>query len=111
MDSDALRSVRNAFYLGLYSEVAKEAQQLPKDNKEVQGQQQSSRGSVSPAQRSDIGRSLVVICWMLHSLVLSASLGRGVRGTRSVGDQPVGLPTLRQRAHRAASSQTAGNIP
>ena len=35
MESDSLRSVRNAYYLGLYSEVAKEVNQLPK---EAQGQ-------------------------------------------------------------------------
>jgi hypothetical protein len=38
MDADGLRSVRNAFYLGLYPEVAKEVAQLSKADKELQGQ-------------------------------------------------------------------------
>lgn len=38
MDGDALRSVRNAFYLGLYPEVAKEVAQLSKADKELQSQ-------------------------------------------------------------------------
>jgi len=44
MDSDALRSVRNAFYLGLYPEVAKEVAQLPKADKELQSQTNGHMG-------------------------------------------------------------------
>jgi len=36
MDSDVLRSVRNAFYLGLYADVAKEVAQLPRGDKDAQ---------------------------------------------------------------------------
>jgi hypothetical protein len=35
---DALRSVRNTYYLGLYADVAKEVAQLDKHNKEAQRQ-------------------------------------------------------------------------
>lgn len=38
MESDALRSVRHAYYLGLHSEVAKEVAQIEKSNKEALGQ-------------------------------------------------------------------------
>jgi hypothetical protein len=43
MDADGLRSVRNAFYLGLYAEVAKEVAQLPRADKELQGTKRQQR--------------------------------------------------------------------
>jgi len=44
MDSDALRSVRNAFYLGLYADVQKEAALLNQQDREVQGPMQKQTG-------------------------------------------------------------------
>ena len=45
MDGDALRSVRNAFYLGLYADVHKEVAQLDQGNKELQGTDSMARPS------------------------------------------------------------------
>jgi len=49
MDGDALRSVRNAFYLGLYPDVAKEVAQLSKSDKELQtwGEVYSARAQLA----------------------------------------------------------------
>lgn len=57
MESDTLRSVRNAYYLGLYSDVAKEVQALDKSNKEAQGQNpnEATPTNVTNGKREEIG--------------------------------------------------------
>lgn len=53
MEVDALRSVRNAFYLGLYGDVAKEVSALDKNNKDVQGQTHTATTHVNIKERTN----------------------------------------------------------
>lgn len=99
MESDGLRSVRNAFYLQLYADVAREVAQLDKSNRELQGPTQT-HDTTATREEAEVARERRVqaVCLWLEAAVLThstppVSVGQLQRSARFIWLEPLSHST------------------